>query len=330
MFNSQFIEVGIGIVFIFLLMSIMVSGINEIIVAMFDHRGKHLKDAINTALKDPINKDWSTLLYNHPLIDTLKKSEKKMPAYISSTVFSKSLIDVIANENSGNQQATILQSKSNPLQNFSEGLNTLRTGSFKTLLTSFVTDANGDYEKLKTNIENWYKEYMNRVSGWYKKRVQKALLAIGLAFAFFMNVDTIKISKTLWENAVLRESVANAAEGFTAANKNSVSNQTDTTFDAQVKKIKSGYDEMGMLNLPIGWNLSTQEKTMLYKKHRHESIIWHYLGELGIHFHRIGLSTIIGWIFTAIAVSFGAPVWFDILNKLINLRQSVKGSEQKK
>ena len=96
MFNSQFIEVGIGLVFIFLLMSIMVSGLNEIIAAILDHRGKHLKDAIDTALKDPINKDWSNMLYNHPLIDTLKRSDKKMPAYISSK-FSEYLLFSINN-----------------------------------------------------------------------------------------------------------------------------------------------------------------------------------------------------------------------------------------
>lgn len=330
MFQSQFIEVGIGLVFVFLLMSIMVSGLNEIIVSVFDHRGKHLKDAIDTALKDPVNKDWTNILYDHPLIDTLKKSDKKMPSYISATVFSKSLIDIITQEKELNTPVTILQSKTNPLQNFTEGVNTLRSSPFKMLLSAFVTDANGDYDKLKANIENWYNEYMNRVSGWYKGRVKKTLLILGLIFAVLMNVDTVQISKTLWENAVLRESVANAAEGFSAANKNNLVNSADTTFDSKIEKIKNGYDKIGMLNLPIGWGLTQTEKKYLAGKFNHKHIIKNYWEQITIFFGQISLSTLIGWIFTGIAVSFGAPMWFDMLNKLINLRHSVKSSSDKK
>jgi len=44
----------------------------------------------------------------------------------------------------------------------------------------------------------------------------------------------------------------------------------------------------------------------------------------------------LGWLFTAFAVSFGAPFWFDILNKLTNIRaagskpKKKKGNENKK
>jgi len=38
------------------------------------------------------------------------------------------------------------------------------------------------------------------------------------------------------------------------------------------------------------------------------------------------LSTIIGWIITALAISLGAPFWFDLLNKLMKLRGSVSSS----
>jgi len=239
------------------------------------------------------------------------------------------LIDVVAQEKEQNSPATVLQSKTNPLQNFTDGLNTLRSSSFKTLLSSFVTDANGDYDKLKTNIENWYNEYMDRVSSWYKKRIHKALLVLGFLLAVLMNVDTIRISKTLWENTVLRESVVNAAQNFSASNKNGLQNQSDTTFDSRVENIKSGYDKLGMLNLPIGWGLMQAEKNYLAEKYNHQHVFKNYWEQISIFFGRIGLSTLLGWIFTGVAVSFGAPMWFDMLNKLINLRQSIKGSSEK-
>jgi hypothetical protein len=34
--------------------------------------------------------------------------------------------------------------------------------------------------------------------------------------------------------------------------------------------------------------------------------------------------TILGWLITAFAISLGAPFWFDLLNKLMQVRNSVK------
>jgi len=38
------------------------------------------------------------------------------------------------------------------------------------------------------------------------------------------------------------------------------------------------------------------------------------------------LSMILGWLITALALSMGAPFWFDLLNKLMRLRSSVSTS----
>ena len=36
----------------------------------------------------------------------------------------------------------------------------------------------------------------------------------------------------------------------------------------------------------------------------------------------------IGWLITALAVSLGAPFWFDVLNKIIVIRSTVKPAEK--
>jgi hypothetical protein len=40
------------------------------------------------------------------------------------------------------------------------------------------------------------------------------------------------------------------------------------------------------------------------------------------------LTMILGWLITAFAVSLGAPFWFDLLNKFINVRASGKAPEE--
>jgi hypothetical protein len=37
---------------------------------------------------------------------------------------------------------------------------------------------------------------------------------------------------------------------------------------------------------------------------------------------------ILGWLITAFAVSLGAPFWFDLLNKFVNIRASGKAPEE--
>lgn len=39
-------------------------------------------------------------------------------------------------------------------------------------------------------------------------------------------------------------------------------------------------------------------------------------------------ASIFGWLLTAIAISFGAPFWFDLLNRLMNIRSSVRPGEK--
>jgi hypothetical protein len=41
------------------------------------------------------------------------------------------------------------------------------------------------------------------------------------------------------------------------------------------------------------------------------------------------LTKIVGWLMTAFAISLGAPFWFDLLNKVVGLRSTVKPQPQK-
>jgi hypothetical protein len=45
---------------------------------------------------------------------------------------------------------------------------------------------------------------------------------------------------------------------------------------------------------------------------------------------QIWLERLIGWLLTILAISLGAPFWFDILNKIINIRFAGKSPEEPK
>ena len=391
--NSQFIEVGIGLVFVFVLMAVMVSALNEMVMSVFARRGRFMKKALGEALDDPLNKHWSQLLYDHPLIDKLKRSEKRPPAYISSATFALALIEVIANEGREDHfevkgdETTYTDKTANlpAFERFRKGLATLKESHFKNVMLSFVNDSNGDYLKLKRNIENWFNEYMDRVGGWYKRKMKRSILVISFALTLVMNVDTIDLSIRLWDNAVLRETMVNAAEVYVSEHKDeyipaayspadsslmkniredtsadhnkilaALSSVEDANpepgFDDRMDEIRKTYDEVGMLNLPIGWE--AQKDSVKMAECENDRIIkeinanpsyskskrwWErtkqktsfYWSIVGIYAESVSLIKILGWFFTAIAVSYGAPFWFDLLNKLINLRGNGKPTKKK-
>jgi len=47
------------------------------------------------------------------------------------------------------------------------------------------------------------------------------------------------------------------------------------------------------------------------------------IGSISFKDGKTVVKMIIGWLITALALSLGAPFWFDLLNKLMNLRSSL-------
>ena len=63
--------------------------------------------------------------------------------------------------------------------------------------------------------------------------------------------------------------------------------------------------KLGLLGLPIGWNLQDLPGS---------ATGW--------------MTRVVGWILTAFAISLGAPFWFDVLNKIMVVRSTVKPKEK--
>jgi hypothetical protein len=76
--------------------------------------------------------------------------------------------------------------------------------------------------------------------------------------------------------------------------------------------------QINSLGLPIGWDSRDDPKRTWPG--------WHWKRDGGwwdqIYWHALG------WILTALALSLGAPFWFDLLNKFIVIRSAVKPHEK--
>jgi hypothetical protein len=91
MFNSGILDVVIGLVVIYLQLSLVCTAVNELIASFFKKRGKELARGIGTLLTDQQLVDK---FYAHPLIAGLSP-DGRLPSYIPARTFAMALIDIV-------------------------------------------------------------------------------------------------------------------------------------------------------------------------------------------------------------------------------------------
>jgi hypothetical protein len=367
MINSGVLDIVTGLVFIYLLYSLLATIIQEIIASNFGFRGKMLERAIFRMLEDEnkFNSRFKSIFYlflksgnggrrntpsgefyNHPLIKFLGEDNScNKPAYLNKQCFSKVMVDLLRGDDvkPGDDPKVMIQKALDEKQtNWGNAKISDETLSF---LRSIWVDAQGDVTKFRTSLENWFDETMDRASGWYKKHTQFVLFFVGLAIAIVFNVDTLKIVDKLEKDPKLREQLIQQVEAFEKAHPN---------LDQELSQQKAEYDEF--MKKYLGTTLASndslknkqQEDSIQLSSYlalqarrdtlfnRAEKVITNDIGNvhqtLGLEWENYNcrsnlfvclLQSLLGWVITALAISLGAPFWFDILNKLMKLRGSV-------
>ncbi|MDR3675060.1 MAG: hypothetical protein P4N24_06190 [Acidobacteriota bacterium] len=327
MFGSSVLDIAIGIVFVFLLLSLAASTLNEMILTFIGARGKELLRGLKTLLNDDKAEGLVKDIYNHGLVYGLFQGEfdprkgGNLPSYIPPRNFAVALIDVVAPSTAVQQdEKAMMDSLRAAALKLAVNETTAKVGK---PLIAIIDAAGADAAKVRKGIEDWYNSAMDRVSGWYKKRTQYILLGLGVLLAFGLNVDTVVVVRHLSNDATLRQSLVAAAQEEA---KKPSADQTGNpkSPDADFSAIKSTMADVQTLGLPIGWLTAAQVTKKDGSIDDPDDRAWPpsngYLRVVRIHFW--------GWLITAVAVSLGAPFWFDMLNKIMVVRSSIKPGEK--
>jgi len=338
------LDVAIGITFTFLLLSLICTALQEIIEAFLKKRASDLEKGIRELLQDttPNAEGIVADLYRHSLLSGLYKGPyiplgNKMPTYIPASNFTIALLDIVLPGTATNLSGSVgggtpsspgtipvpptsVTVKSlTPLRNAITNLPVAST-NLKNALLPLIDAAGDDIDKARSNIENWYNTSMDRVSGWYKRRTQKVLIVLGLLLSLAMNADTIAIYKSLLNDPPLRNSLVSAAQEYAKTIPNDTSSARDRV-DENAKKLYA-------LRLPIGWDWNDNGDVSINNKYL--ALPWSdptIQGDSSKQFFSY-LLKLIGWLITALAISLGAPFWFDTLNKIMVVRSTVKPHEK--
>jgi hypothetical protein len=295
------LDVAIGLVFTYLLLAILVSGVQEMVAGWLSLRGKGLRDGLE-ALLAGLGKSGQPhpvlfeTVFGHALVSKLARNG--LPSYVPARNFSLALFDALKDGSNGPLFSRIEQ-----------GVAMLPNGPAKQSLTAFITEAAGDVDAFQKRVESWFDDAMDRLSGEYKRFSQIFTLVAALVVAMVLNVDSISLARTLWTEPTIRAAFVGAAERYKSANP-----------DGPAMDFKKACESLVDLPMPIGWKGGPVDKKACEDARPTFDIspgkIWDRLGTAS------GLWILLGWIITALAVSFGAPFWFSALEQLLKLRNT--------
>ena len=170
-------------------------------------------------------------------------------------------------------------------ENIQGVLDKLPASDIKDNLIALARESEGKIEKFRDRTEAWFDDMMERGAGVYKRQAQIYSFAIGLVLAIGLNADTIAVAKAIWSDEDLRGQLVETAT--------EIAGQAD-----YVEDIIEDFDSVETLRaqlrpFPIGWEGQSESS---------------------------GVQRVVGWFLTALAVSLGAPFWFDLLSKFTKLR----------
>lgn len=189
----------------------------------------------------------------------------------------------------------------------------------------YVTERENELATARGNIEKWFDDSMDRVSGTYKRYAQGLALAIGFFVALLLNVDSINLTIYLWREPSVRQVLAENATKFELPRTELESNPEQAMQDFRSQFVG--------LDLPIGWVINDSEKgpaysdinCQLFPKTDQAFGIPVFASNKCVSPPQSNNQTnlslkLIGIFITALAARQGAPFWFDILKRAVNLR----------
>lgn len=398
----SYLNVAIGVSFIYMILSLLISELQENLTALLEIRAISLRGSLINLLEgkdkydNPEKAEIMLALYNTSLLKSLNQGREnsKGPSYIPKEIFSAALLEVlktryqldinnqdniddIANkidsklqENQDNLAKQVeqtqlqeilvnnetsssawndpnLEPSTLPLDMMTttsniqsipnlpdeQNINALvnvpssisSTNNFPVedlkksdiyLLTNLSTlarrlqDQVEDKEvklvEFQKGLAEWFDQSMVRASGAYKRNSKGISFCIGLIVAILGNIDTINMVDRLYKNQSLSGTVNQLANQVVENNSQSITTlNAANTLEEKNNAIQPIKDNINVVidqiaAFPIGWTLPRDTNI--------SAPAW--------------ISRLAGWFVSAIAFSMGAPFWFELLNKFINVRNT--------
>lgn len=191
-------------------------------------------------------------------------------------------------------------------------------------LEEYVREGESRLAKARQNVEKWFDDSMDRVSGTFKRYSQRVALIVGFLVALFLNVDSIDLTLYLWREPAVRQALAQNAANFELPQEELEANPEQA--------LQNFRNQFNGLTLPVGWGITRMEGQSIFAAScqlfpRADQTFgvplpgtpFCFVPPQASHHNNLAVK-LLGIILTALAARQGAPFWFDILKRVVNLR----------
>lgn len=249
------------------------------------------------------------------------------PSYIPSNIFATALFDILSSKlNLGGvttmDEVVGLLEQTDGIHEYLKANLAFLAREAKVLSGNDITQG---LEIFKQQIQAWYDSAMQRASGVYKRNTKGSLITIGLLLAILTNTDTFHVGYRLSTEGDVRQAVSQFSPQLIIqdeALKNCLNKTNNPESPCNKEEVKKAADEVVDTLSPFSdlvfWDMSNFPNSAYQQLQQRVSVSSNKWQTIFVGIIRV----ILGWMGTALAVSMGAPFWFDFLSKFVNVRQS--------
>jgi hypothetical protein len=317
MFSSTILDVAAGLLFVFFAVSLAAGAIVEALSGFLTKRHDTLLQGIKDLLNDSAFNALAAQLYQHALVNPRNSGSgtsaaalnQNKPAYIDPKHFAEALIDILNTGSptvqapgpaaAGARAAAAVGPMTSDITSINAAINHVvpvgTNPQINDLLKGIARRTNGNLNRMRDEIAGWFDSAMDRLSGVYKRWSQLVSFFIALALAVAMNASAIHVAKVLWAQPA-------SAKVLETVSKDQPDLQASLARLQQVSP------------LPLWWSHYSEDTANLSP------------GQCALYW----LELVLGWLITAAATLFGAPFWFDLLQKVVRLKSAGPSPREKR
>ncbi|MDJ0799413.1 MAG: hypothetical protein QNJ51_21780 [Calothrix sp. MO_167.B12] len=192
-------------------------------------------------------------------------------------------------------------------------------------LTIFAKNAQTRVQKteeginlLRQEIETSFNSSMERASGVYKRNAKGVAILLGIIIAASSNADAFHMVNRLSKDSAIRNTIINNAGEVLRQNTQYVNNFQALRTETDVA--------LTDISLPLGWTETNVQQQWTPQKLSPTTANLQESSESksqSVPLRRY-FNVFFGWVLSGVAIAMGAPFWFDLLNKIVNVRNAGK------
>lgn len=344
---TVYVEIAFALVAVFLMLSLLVTTINEVIANLFKLRSKLLFRVLSNlmggrtvsnglwrgvitgrVLSRHTDQEQQTLLeifLRNPLLtcdsvnihkarmvpddkdepsyatqdDERKITSGSGPSFMCSSVFASGLIRAIVDFRDTSPAPSELT-----FEALETSVEKIQQPELKAVLLNALSRSKGSLEAVEKELEKWFDNLMDRVSGIYKRWQIYISFGVALLLAGAMNLNVIGMVAELKQDQDNLPKIELLVNGLVAKGMSEGEVSVSLTKD-EIKGVSKLWSDLEVTS--FGWPNPFPRCCP-----DDENCLW--VRNFGERF--------LGWLIAALAATLGAPFWFDVLQKVTNVRSS--------